>query len=795
MFYPKEIFQLLEFDKLLNQTLQFCKGEPGRSLVSNVRFSADIEFIEKSLAQTIEYKSSIEAAESFPSQIYVDISSFIKYLKIEDYFLELEHINSLRRILDIMKSLDNFATSSRLSKIYPLLCNYISEHNYDSRFLARINQVLDDQGQVKNNASENLIKIRKSISGKKNELERAFDNLVGHYRSKGVLSDSPESYRNGRRVLSVPAEHKRQIPGIIHDESETGKTVYIEPEPLILINNDLFELEHEEVREIVKIIKLLCNDLGNGHDDFVRYQECVAFMDFVGAKAQLSLMYHGEQPAMVNEPHYQILKAFHPLLYIKNQKNGKATIPFDLHLKEGNRILLISGPNAGGKSILMKATGLLQIMVQCGFPVPVYKESVFGIFKNIFADIGDKQSLEEDLSTYSSHLKSMKFFTDHVNENSLVLIDEFGTGTDPEVGGAIAESILAHINKKKSWGVITTHYSVLKLYAHNNPGVINGSMLFDSNGLKPTYLFKIGSPGSSFAFELAKSNGLPKAVIHHAEQKLGSKKYKVDKLLNDLQSNKNALEKQVSELQLKEKKLDKLIANYENQLSEFEIKRKKHRQEVKEFQLNAVIAQNEYLDDKMKEIARENNLDSIRALALKKKEERERLIAEVENLSSETNKFDKKKLIKENIEAGDFVRLKPSGTTGNVIEVIRENAKISMGGLTVLVPLKQLQVEKAPEDLRRVKGVFTDIITTSSQAKDKIDIRGLKVDEAMQQIQEFFDLALIAGKITVEILHGKGNGTLKRVVRQKLKEYKVNMKISHPAPEAGGDGITIVQID
>jgi DNA mismatch repair protein MutS2 len=320
-------------------------------------------------------------------------------------------------------------------------------------------------------------------------------------------------------------------------------------------------------------------------------------------------------------------------------------------------------------------------------------------------------------------------------------------------------------------------------------------MLFDSNGLKPTYLFKIGSPGSSFAFELAKSNGLPKAVIHHAEQKLGSKKYKVDKLLNDLQSNKNALEKQVNDLQQRERKLDKLIANYENQMTEFEIKRKKLRQEVKEFQLSSINAQSEILDSRIKELTKENNLDSIRALAIKKKEEREKLIAEVETLNAETNRFDKKNLFKENIEAGDFVRLKPSGTTGNVIEVIKENAKVSMGGLTVLVPLTQLQVERAPEDLRRTKTIFTDIVTTSSQAKDKIDIRGLKVDEAMQQIQEFFDLALIAGKINVEILHGKGNGTLKRVVRQKLKEYKVPMTISHPAPEAGGDGITIVQID
>ena len=795
MFYPKDLFEVLEFDKVINRALPFCKGEPGRSLLQKVEFENDHIQVQYSLKETAEYKLSIESGESFPSQIYDDISGFLKYLKITDYFLELEQIAAIKQVLELMRTLDNFSRSEKSARSYPILSKKIKEATYEAQYLIRINQVLDDQGNVKNNASEQLVKIRKSIAGKKTELERAFDSLVGTYRNKGYLTESLESYRNGRRVLSVPAEHKRQIPGIIHDESDTGKTVFIEPEPLILLNNDLFELEHEEIREIVKIIKALCNDLSSGHDSFHDYLNIISYMDFVGAKANLALAYHGEMPEILDRPHFEVLKGFHPLLYIKNKNAGKITVPFDLNLDNENRMMLISGPNAGGKSILMKATGLLQVMVQCGFLVPVFQESKFGIFNKIFADIGDKQSLEEDLSTYSSHLKSMKFFTDHVDEETLVLIDEFGTGTDPEVGGAIAESVLAYINKKRTWGVITTHYSILKLYAHNNKGVMNGSMLFDSNGLKPTYIFKAGSPGSSFAFELARNNGLPKAIIHHAEQKLGSKKYKVDKLLNDLQGNKNQLDKQLHELQSREKKLDRLISNYENQMNEFEIKRKKLRQEAKEIQLNAINHQADLLDNRIKELSKENNLEKIRELAIQKKEERERLIAQVETLNIETQRHDKKLLFKAEIEVGDFVRLKTSGTTGNVIEVIKENAKVSMGGLTVLVPVKQLQVEREPQDLRRVKGVYTDIVTSSSNAKDKIDIRGLRMDEAMTQIQDFFDLALIAGKINVEILHGKGNGTLKKVVRQKLKEYNVPMKISHPAPEAGGDGITLVQIE
>ncbi len=794
MFYPNDIFKILEFDRLITIAETYCKGEVGKKLLQNVRFHTEPEVIDLLLTETLEFKLSMNAGESFPTGNYTDITSFLKYLKITDYFLEVEHINELRNVLEIMKNLDRFASSTGNNKNYPVLSEKILTQNYIPTYLQQINQVLDEQGKVKNNASEDLVKIRRAIAAKKSELERAFDQIAAQYKSKGLLSESSESYRNGRRVLSVPAEHKRKIPGIIHDESETGKTVYIEPEPVILLNNDLFELQHEELREIVRIVKKLCNNLASGYDDFVRYLDCVAYIDFVGAKAQLAELYGGERPQIVPHQNLNLMKAFHPLLYIKNQKAGKKTVPFDLNMTDDNRILLISGPNAGGKSILMKAVGLIQLMAQCGFLLPVYKESKIGIFKNIFADIGDKQSLDEDLSTYSSHLKSMKFFTDKTNSHTLILIDEFGTGTDPEVGGAIAESVLAFLNKKKCMGVITTHYSALKLFAHNNSGVINGSMLFDSDGLKPTYVFKLGSPGSSFAFELARSNGLPDVVLHHAERKLGSKKYKVDRLLNDLQSDKNKLNKQIIDLEKKQHQLDKLISNYERQLAEYEFKRKKLRQDVKEFQLKSVNAQNEFIENQIKELSKEKDLDQIRALAVQKRAERERLVAEVESLHNETIRKNKSVLHDKQIEVGDYVRLKSGDTTGTVEEILKDNARVSVGGLTVLVPVKQLIAEKRPQDLRRVKGVFTDILSDASKVKDKIDIRGLRVDEALQQLQDFFDQALIAGKIDLEILHGKGDGTLKRIVRQKLKEYNLPMEISHPAPDAGGDGITLVHI-
>lgn len=792
MLYPGDLFKILEFDKLIQIAESYCKGTPGRDLFSQINFSTDQNQIELQLSETLEFKLSIESGNPIPVNNYSNILEFLKYLKITDYFLEIEHINELKGVLEIMKNLDKYAINSKHSENFPTITRLILNCQYKPTYLQRINQVLDDQGKIKNNASEQLVKIRKNISSKKTELERAFDQIAGQYKVKGLLSDSGESYRNGRRVLSVPAEYKRQIPGIIHDESDTGKTVYIEPESVILLNNDLFELEHEEVREIYKIIQHLCNDLAHGYDDFVNYSQCIAKLDFIGAKAHTALTYKGNKPLLGLQPKFEIKDGYHPLLFIKNQKSGKITVPFNLGLHNDNRILIISGPNAGGKSILMKTIGLMQLMIQCGFLIPASVESKFGIFKQIFADIGDKQSLEEDLSTYSSHLKSMKYFTDHVCENTLILIDEFGTGTDPEVGGAIAESILGHLNRRKCWGVITTHYSVLKLFAHNNSGIVNGSMLFDSNGLKPTYVFKLGSPGSSFAFELAKNNGIPKVVIHHAEKKLGSKKYKVDKLLNDLQENKNQLEKQIKSLNERQQQLDKLIISYEKQMNEFEFKRKKLRQDVKEFQLKSLNAQEEFLESHIKDLQKEKDLEKIKALAIQKRAEREKLLTELENLRIINH--DNKKSLQKEIEAGDFVRLKTSGTTGTVEEVIKDSAKVVMGGLTVLVPIKELQAERRPQDLRREKGIHTDILTNAAKVKDKIDIRGLRVDEALTQLQEFIDNALIAGKINLEILHGKGDGTLKRIVRQKIKEYNLPMEISHPAPDAGGDGITLVAI-
>lgn len=792
-FFPEDIDSVLEYDKLIQIATEYCKGVPGRELLNNISFSTDLAVIESQLDETSEYLNALQASDALPLENYSEIRNFTRFLNIHDYSLDLEQIVDLKIVLGLNKQLAAWAASDAHTTNYPLLSNQIKQTNYDDRYLIKINKIVDDQGNIKSTASEQLIKIRKAIGVKKNELERAFDQIAATYKSKNQLTDTVESFRNGRRVLSVPVEFKRQIPGIIHDESATGKTVFIEPEPMIAINNDLSVLEHAEIREIARIIKQLCNDLSEGQNDFDAYLMLVAHLDFVGAKAQLALLYNGERPKVLPTPQIKLYKAFHPLLLLKNNKLGKKTIPFDLLFREGERILIISGPNAGGKSVLMKAVGLLQLMIQRGLLVPAFNESEFGIFTKIFADIGDKQSLEEDLSTYSSHLKSMKYFTDHVDARTLLLIDEFGSGTDPDVGGAIAESVLRYLNQKKAHGVVTTHYSVLKLFAHNEPGLVNGSMLFDTTHLLPTYRFKLGSPGSSFAFELARNNGIHKAILHRSEQKLGSKKYKVDRLLNDLQNEKHQLENELKDVQAKEKQLDKLIATYNQQSRDFEFKRMKLRQEIKEHQLSVNAKQNDFLDERIKEISRENNLDKIKALAFQKKKEREQLSGQIVELKDQLKEPNKNEIIK-SLEVGDYVKLISSGTPGHVTEILKDQAKVNVGTMTVIVPISQISIEREPQDLRRQKAVKLDMVTTPQMAKNKIDLRGLRRDEALGQLEEFIDQAIIAGKSFVEILHGKGDGVLKLAVKHKIREYNLKMEITHPAPEYGGDGITIVTI-
>ena len=511
---PRDLFEKLEFDKVLELLERECLGELGRAAVRCLQPISRLGSIEKRLEEASEFKRTIEQNDRFPIAVYSDVSEELKMLEVEGYVLPEDGLRNINIQLRSIRDIFHFFYTSR-RETYSTLYSIIRKTSFEEGLIEAIEKVIDEDGNIRPDASPELLKIRKQIASKQKELERQFRTIINEYKAKGWLSDNVESFRNGRRVLSVPSEHKRKIRGIIHDESTTGKTAFIEPEAIIDINNDIFDLETDERREVYRILKELSAQLRPYVPQMRVYQDIVVRYDVIQAKARLAMQMDAYQPKLVDKPHFGIIKGRHPLLYLKNKKLGRPTVPFDFQLFGGNRILMLSGPNAGGKSITLKSVGLMQLMLQSGLLIPVMDGSEVGIFQQLFADIGDQQSIEDDLSTYSSRLENMRNFLEKAGPETLVLIDEFGSGTDPKIGGAIAEAILKELNERKVFGVITTHYSNLKIYAFKARGIVNGSMYFDKESLSPTYELQVGRPGSSYAFEIAQKSGLNKKVLDY----------------------------------------------------------------------------------------------------------------------------------------------------------------------------------------------------------------------------------------------------------------------------------------
>ena len=790
---PKDFYEKLEFDKIVQLLLRHGMGQPGIDRLKALEPVTDLVSIDRWLKETGEFSASMEEKTNFPMTSYTDISEYLQHLEVIDYVMPIEALQEINVVIVSIHQIKKYFNYARRES-FPQLSLLIKDLIFDEELIKSITSVIDENGEIRPDASADLQKIRKMINSKNIELDKRFRKLVIEFRQKGWLTESAESIRNGRRVLSVPAEHKRKIRGIIHDESATGKTTFIEPEVIIAINNDIFDLEKEEQREIYRILKELSTTLRPYTAQLASYLEVIIKFDVIQAKAQLARQYNGVRPKLRTAAHIQLEKAYHPLLLLKNKDTKKETIPFSLKFSEGNRILLLSGPNAGGKSITMKSVGLLQVMVQAGLLVPCSEDSEFGIFQKLFADIGDSQSLEDDLSTYSSRLQNMRAFLKNADEQSLVLIDEFGSGTDPKIGGAIAEGILKILNQRKVYGCITTHYSNLKMYAYKNKGIVNAAMDFDNESLRPTYNLRVGRPGSSYAFEIAEKVGLDHSVLNYAKTKAGKNEKAVDELLIDLQREKKQLEDQVKDMLDREKKLEKLIKNYESLHKDLEYKRMKIRLEEKEKSLQTAAGNNKAFEKLIREIKEDKNLDKAKELAAKVKEERKELVENVSDLREDLYYQEDKKPQKA-IKAGDFVKLKTGGATGTV-ETIKKNGKVIvlMGLMKMTTNLRDLQLANEPLDIRKKKSVQTDVSSNAAKFESKLDLRGLFREEAIQRVEEFVDNAIMSNATHLRIVHGKGNGVLRKAVKQKLREYKAITKIGHPAHNDGGDGVTVVEL-
>ncbi len=791
---PNDVYDKLEFDKIKAILTEKCLGEPGKIRIAKLQLHTQKFMIDRLLNEVAQYKTTMEENHQFPISVYEDLSEELKMLRVAGFVMSEKQLKRVADTIRIIYRIFQFFKKDKI-ELYPTLYDIIRNIHFNDELLHSIDRVIDEDGKIKSDASPELLRIRRLQVSKRKELDKLFRTLINQYKSKGLLKDTVESFRNGRRVLSAPIENKRKIRGIIHDESATGKTAFIEPEGVIQINNDIFDLENEEKREIYRILRDLTESLQPYLPLIIEYHTIIARYDVIRAKARLADDLDAVKPTVKSEPFIGIRNGFHPLLFLKNKKEGKTTVPFTLNLLHNNRILVLSGPNAGGKSIALKSLGLMQLMLQAGMLIPVDEGSEMGVFEKLFIDIGDQQSLEDELSTYSSRLQNMKTFLDKSDDKTLILIDEFGSGTDPKIGGAIAEAILRELNDRKIFGLITTHYSNLKIFAYKNKGIVNGSMKFDMENLSPTYELTVGKPGSSYAFEIAEKSGLDKKILKYAKHKTGKNEKAIDELIVDLQREKQDLEEKLAKIEAQQEHFDKLVKNYERMNGELEYRRRKLKLDIKQNALQDKAQINKELEKRIREIRQEQNLEKAKAALTNNRTEREDISQEVHHLHEDIyHKPEKKKKDDTPIKVGDFVRFKTGGDIATVESINKKNAIIIIGALRMTVKLRDLQKAGVPVTAPIKGKIKTDTIVTTANFVSKLDLRGMRRDEAIQHVEAFVDEALIANGSTLEIIHGKGDGILRRAVKQKLREYKAVQSVRHGDPQGAGDGVTIVEL-
>ncbi len=692
--FPESAIVQLEFEKIRTLLEQHCKTEYAKQKSLGLRIHTRLSFIETELRQSHEFRQLLQHSIYFPNDFVLNLSRELKLLGIPGAVLSGEQFVHIRKLAENIQNIFRwFDNERRLA--YNGLALVLEGTYYEKQIKDRINEILDDQGVVMDHASEELRRIRISLYKKRGDLRRVFERVVQKLNKQGYLADIEESFLNGRRVLAVFAEQKRMIKGILHGESDTRRTAFIEPEETIELNNEVYSLENEEQREIYRLLRALTADL-SGHAELLKtYLQVAGEYDFIRAKARLAQDYNGEYPMVVDKAHIHAVNAYHPLLFIYNKRLEKPTIPVSLTLDDKNRILVISGPNAGGKTVTMKTIGLNQMMVQAGLLVPVHPSSVFGIFKQLMIHIGDTQSLEFELSTYSSHLKNMKHFMETANGKTLFFIDELGSGSDPNLGGAFAEVIMEELARKHAMGIVTTHYLNLKVMANKTPGIINGAMAFDEQNLMPMYKLIIGKPGSSYTFSIAERIGLEKRLIERARQMVDEDHFSLDRLLN-------RTEQDLRELELKEKELNKLLKENERLKKEMEqvLDKEKHRQQVELLKEQNRISEEKMIqlkdmDRKMKQIL----------IEWKKTTDKEKVMKEMFSLlfkkdeKQVVNKLQKKIESKFDEVGGDIrvgikVKMKRNHQVGEVIELRGKRAVVKIGLLPMQVDIKDLVAVK-----------------------------------------------------------------------------------------------------
>ena len=845
MIYPQNFEQKIGFDQIRQLLKEKCLSTLGEERVTDMVFSDRFNEVEERLDQVTEFVRILQEEDNFPAQYFFDVRPSLKRIRVEGMYLDEQELFDLRRSLETIRDIVRFLQKSEneeeeeTTSPYPCLKRLAGDITVFPQLIGKINGILSPYGKIKDNASAELARIRRELASTMGSISRSLNSILRNAQSEGVVDkDVTPTMRDGRLVIPVAPALKRKIKGIVHDESASGKTVFIEPAEVVEANNRIRELEGDERRGIIRILMEFSNLLRPSIPDVLLSYEFLAEIDFIRAKALFSEQITGLKPAFENKQVIDWTMAVHPLLQLSLAKHGKKVIPLDIELDEKQRILIISGPNAGGKSVCLKTVGLLQYMLQCGLLIPMHERSHAGIFSNIFIDIGDEQSIEDDLSTYSSHLTNMKIMMKNCNERSLILIDEFGGGTEPQIGGAIAEAVLKRFNQKQTFGVITTHYQNLKHFAEDHDGVVNGAMLYDRHLMQALFQLQIGNPGSSFAVEIARKIGLPEDVISDASEIVGSEYINADKYLQDIVRDKRYWEGKRQTIRQREKHMEETIARYQTEIEELQKSRKEILQKAKEEaeqlmqEANArientirAIKEAQAEKEKTRQIRQELNdfresLDTLTA-----KEQEEKIARKIEKLKEKQNRKKEKKANKnqENtlsaqalaeqqakkeaerlaaIVPGSYVKIKGQTSVGEVLEINGKKAIVAFGSIKTTVKLDRLERTNAQPKQADISTKSTYISSQTQDSmyekklnfKQDIDVRGMRGDEALQAVTYFIDDAILVGMSRVRILHGTGTGILRTLIRQYLQTVP---GVSHFADEHiqfGGAGITVVDL-
>lgn len=788
--YPKHIEQKLEFDQIRLLLHRKCISEMGREYVEKIRFVNRFDLLEKLLLQVKECKNMLMLDASFPSEHYYNIDPYLRKAAIEGTFLSEEEFHQLRLLLNTFGAICHYF--EQRTEVYPQLSALFGGIRFNRNLVKQIEHVLDDKGEMRPNASPELAKISSKINEKEKEVRRRLNALFEKASQEGWLADSGITVRDGRLVLPVLAEHKRKIQGLVHDESATGQTVYLEPTEVFETNNLIREYQIAYRREKERILLELTNRVRPDLPELASYLQKLGLIDFIRAKALLAIELDADLPILHKHAQATWVDAYHPLLKLNHQKAGLQVIPLSASLTREKRILVISGPNAGGKSVCLKTIGLLQYMLQCGLLVPCKSHSEVGLFGDMLVDIGDEQSIENDLSTYSSHLLHMKYFTEFSDAKTLFLIDEFGTGTDPQFGGPLAEAILNRLNQKQAFGVVTTHYSNLKNFAANTKGLENACMLYDHAHLQPLYVLEIGKPGSSYAFEIAQKTGLSEQVIEYAKSKVGDKQKRVDDLLIELEKEKahvHELKKRYTE---KEDKSKQLMEEYTKLKTELDTNRKKLLTEARQEALSIISEANSRIENTIREI-REKKADTetIRKV-------RQEIRTEVEELKVHTTSkpvIQQQPASSKPVTVGAFVQVTGQQNAAQVLEIKKNKALIAMGDLHSWIDVHKLNVVPTPK--KETKNASTSGINLNTKLQhfqSELNLIGTRGEDALKQLQEYIDDAYLLGFKEVRIVHGKGYGILRKLVRGYLQRSPFVQHVADEHIEMGGDGVSIVTL-